>query len=117
LFDAAADRAGERLGGLVIQPMTCLDRVIAVEWISIGVIATPASAAQDVASRLVEAGVTSILNFATSVPSVLYGDDLRKVDLSNELQILAYHEQSKALLEPESPVVGEKPVDGEKVDL
>jgi redox-sensing transcriptional repressor len=61
------------------------------------VIATPASAAQDVCDRLVAAGVTSILNFAPAVLSVPEGVDVRKVDLSIELQILAYHEQRKSL--------------------
>jgi redox-sensing transcriptional repressor len=41
--------------------------------------------------------VTSILNFAPSVLAVPAGVDVRKVDLSIELQILAYHEQRKAL--------------------
>ncbi len=42
------------------------------------------------------AGVTSILNFAPTVLSVPEGVDVRKVDLSIELQILAFHEQRKA---------------------
>ena len=37
---------------------------------AIGVIATPAEAAQAVADRLVECGITSILNFAPVVLSV-----------------------------------------------
>ena len=56
-----------------------------------------AGAAQDVCDRLVAAGVTSILNFAPAVLSVPDGVDVRKVDLSIELQILAYHEQRKSL--------------------
>ena len=59
------------------------------------VIATPAAAAQDVADRMVESGITSILNFAPIVLSVPANVDVRKVDLSIELQILAYHEQRK----------------------
>ena len=62
---------------------------------SIGVIATPASAAQAVCDRLVAAGVTSILNFAPAVLSTPPGVDVRKVDLATELQILAFHEQRK----------------------
>jgi redox-sensing transcriptional repressor len=53
-------------------------------------------AAQNVADRMVAAGITSILNFAPSVLNVPEGVDVRKVDLSIELQILAYHEQRKA---------------------
>ena len=59
-------------------------------------IAVPPTAAQSVADRLVAAGVTSILNFAPTVVTVPDGVDLRKVDLSIELQILAFHEQRKS---------------------
>ena len=65
------------------------------ESISIGVIATPAPAAQAVADQLVTVGVTSILNFAPCVLSVPEGVDVRKVDLAIELQILSFHEQRK----------------------
>jgi redox-sensing transcriptional repressor len=45
---------------------------------------------------VVAVGVTSVLNFAPVVLSVPEGVDVRKVDLSIELQILAFHEQRKA---------------------
>jgi redox-sensing transcriptional repressor len=44
---------------------------------------------------MVGCGITSILNFAPNVLSVPEQVDVRKVDLSIELQILAYHEQRK----------------------
>jgi redox-sensing transcriptional repressor len=66
---------------------------VARESIAIGIIATPASVAQDVTDRLVEAGVTSILNFAPVLVSVPEGVSLRKVDLSVELQILSFYQQ------------------------
>ena len=65
------------------------------ENISIGVIATPASAAQGVCDQLVVAGVTSILNFASCVLVVPPEVDVRKVDLAVELQILSFHEQRR----------------------
>ena len=58
-------------------------------------IATPATAAQEVCDRLVAAGVGSILNFAPLVLAVPDEVDVRKVDLAIELQILAFHEQRK----------------------
>jgi redox-sensing transcriptional repressor len=66
------------------------------------VIATPAGSAQAVCDRLVSAGVTSILNFAPLVLNVPEGVDLRKVDLSIELQILAFHAQRRSAARPES---------------
>jgi len=68
--------------------------------VAIGVIATPAGSAQAVCDRLVSAGVTSILNFAPLVLSVPEGVDVRKVDLSIELQILAFHAQRRSAARP-----------------
>ena len=94
LLDADRSRVGEQLAGLTVRHIDDLPDVVSVG--SIGVIATPAAAAQEVCDRLVAAGVTSILNFAPTVLAVPGGVDLRKVDLSIELQILSFHEHRKA---------------------
>jgi redox-sensing transcriptional repressor len=96
LFDVDARRIGEEVAGVTVRHLDELPEVIAEHRVSIGVIATPAHAAQDVADRLVAAGVTSILNFAPCLLTVPGGVDVRKVDLSIELQILSFHEQRKA---------------------
>jgi redox-sensing transcriptional repressor len=106
LLDADPRRQGERVSGLGIRAFDEVESLVAEHAVAIGVIATPAVAAQDVCDRLVGAGVTSILNFAPTVLSVPDGVDVRKVDLSIELQILAYHEQRKGLLEPAASVAG-----------
>jgi redox-sensing transcriptional repressor len=90
LLDADPARHGEEVAGLQVRPFDELDAIVEAAGVSIGVIATPADAAQSVADAMVAAGITSILNFAPTLLSV------RKVDLSIELQILAYHEQRKA---------------------
>jgi len=97
LLDADPRRQGEEVAGLGIRPFEEVDALVQRHRVAIGVIATPAVAAQEVCDRLVAAGVTSILNFAPAVLSVPEGVDVRKVDLSIELQILAYHEQRKTL--------------------
>ncbi|MGH3454712.1 MAG: redox-sensing transcriptional repressor Rex [Nocardioidaceae bacterium] len=99
LVDADPERVGDRVGSYPIEDMVDLEQLIDRHQVSIGVITTPASEAQGVADRLVGAGVTSILNFAPSVITVPAGVQVRKVDLSIELQILAYHEQRKATLD------------------
>ncbi|WFE26504.1 redox-sensing transcriptional repressor Rex [Solwaraspora sp. WMMD791] len=96
LFDADAARVGEQINGLVVRHIDDLPAVAAEESIAIGVIATPATAAQQVADQLVAAGVTSILNFAPCVLVVPAGVDVRKVDLAIELQILSFHEHRKS---------------------
>jgi redox-sensing transcriptional repressor len=104
LLDADPRRQGEDVGGISIRPFDDIEALVAEHAVAIGVIATPALAAQDVCDRLVGAGVTSILNFAPAVLSVPDGVDVRKVDLSIELQILAYHEQRKSHALPNRPV-------------
>jgi redox-sensing transcriptional repressor len=98
LFDADPTRIGERVGGLAVRDIAEVEVIVEAERISIGVIATPAHAAQRVADRLVAAGVTSILNFAPCVLVVPDGVDVRKVDLAVELQILSFHEHRKSAL-------------------
>ncbi|MCU7730164.1 redox-sensing transcriptional repressor Rex [Actinoplanes sp. KI2] len=98
LFDADEAKIGERIHGLVVRHIDELRQVAVEECIAIGVIATPAGAAQAVADELVAAGVTSILNFAPCVLSVPANVDVRKVDLAIELQILSFHEHRKASL-------------------
>ena len=96
LLDADPQRQAEVVAGVDVRPFDHLDAIVAEHGVAIGVIATPAAAAQDVADRMVEAGITSILHFAPTVLAVGEGVDVRKVDLSIELQILAYHEQRKS---------------------
>jgi len=95
LVDADPRRVGEQIGGLRVRPLSDLETVIAQSGASIGVIATPAGAAQEVCDRLVAAGVTSILTFAPCGLTVPTGVDVRKVDLAVELQILSFHESRK----------------------
>ena len=96
LLDADPNRHDEIVAGVDVRPFDDLEQIVKEHGVAIGVIATPALAAQDVADRMVSSGITSILNFAPSVLAVPAGVDVRKVDLSIELQILAYHEQRKA---------------------
>jgi redox-sensing transcriptional repressor len=96
LLEADESIVGQRISGLTVEHIDKLETVIKDHGVSIAVIATPAAAAQALCDRVVAAGVTSVLNFAPVVLSVPPGVDVRKVDLSIELQILAFHEQRKA---------------------
>jgi redox-sensing transcriptional repressor len=93
LIDADPARVGERIGELVVHAMDDLDAVVHEHGIAIGVIAVPAGAAQDVADKLVAAGVRSILNFAPVTLAVPDDVEVRKVDLAVELQILSFYQQ------------------------
>ncbi|MCL1593369.1 MAG: redox-sensing transcriptional repressor Rex [Actinomycetia bacterium] len=94
VVDIDNDKIGDPVDGLKIESANRLADIVKERGIEIGIIATPASAAQSVANRLAEAGVTSILNLA---PTILQTSDevfIRRVDLSTELGILAFHRNS-----------------------
>ena len=93
LVDADPAKVGQPMGDLLVESIDDLARVVVDRSIAVGIIATPAQAAQDVADRLVAAGVRSILNFAPTVISVPDDVPLRKVDLATELQILSFYQQ------------------------
>ncbi|MBU2075941.1 MAG: redox-sensing transcriptional repressor Rex, partial [Actinobacteria bacterium] len=95
----------EQVAGIDVRPFSDLASIVEEQGVAIGVISTPAHAAQDVADAMVAAGISSILNFAPQVLAVPQGVDVRKVDLSIELQILAYHQQRKS-----SSAAGQEPV-------
>ncbi|MFN8034947.1 MAG: redox-sensing transcriptional repressor Rex [Acidimicrobiia bacterium] len=95
LVDADDRKVGQRIDDLTIESLDALPRIVQDRGIAIGMIATPAAAAQEVADRLVEAGVTSILNFAPAVVTVPATVSLRKVDLAIELQILSFYQLRK----------------------
>jgi len=102
MLDSDPAIVGSRIARLVVRHVDELEAVVARHKVAIGVLATPAGSAQAVCDRLVSAGVTSILNFAPLVLSVPEGVDVRKVDLSIELQILAFHAQRRSAARPES---------------
>jgi redox-sensing transcriptional repressor len=95
VLDSNPGLVGSTIGGITVGHVDDLEEAVASHGAAIGVIAVPASAAQAVCDRLVAAGVTSILNFAPLVLNVPEGVDVRKVDLSIELQILAFHAQRR----------------------
>jgi redox-sensing transcriptional repressor len=101
LVDIDPAKIGTAVDGRVVRHLDDLPVLVGELGASIGIIATPAPAAQDVADRLVEAGITSILNFAPALITVPDGISVRKVDLAVELQILSFYQQHKAGRRPQ----------------
>jgi redox-sensing transcriptional repressor len=96
LVDNDPAKVGEVVSGLPVRALEDLGAIAREHDALIGVIATPAAAAQQVADAMVEAGIRSILNFAPAALAVPGGVSVRKVDLAVELQILTYYEQRNA---------------------
>jgi redox-sensing transcriptional repressor len=102
LVDTADDKVGTEVNGVAVIHLDDLPDVVHEKGVTIGVIATPAQAAQEVASRMVAAGITSILNFAPTVISVPEEVSVRKVDLAVELQILSFYNERRSALDTTS---------------
>lgn len=82
---------GLRLGPVSVEPFATIEEVLRREKVDMVILTTPASVAQEVADRLVAAGVSSILNFAPTVLRASPNVFVRQVDLGVELQILSYY--------------------------
>ena len=91
LYDIDPEKVGDEVGGVPVRNLTDLPGDSRREGLDIGIIATPGAVAQQVAERLAEAGIRSILNFAPTRVRVGNGIEVRQVDLSTELQILSYY--------------------------
>ena len=103
LVDANPAKVGTELEGVRISHVDELGELVSGLGITIGVIATPAHAAQEVANSMVEAGITSILNFAPTVITVPDGILVRKVDLAVELQIPSFYQERRSGGSPTTP--------------
>lgn len=90
IVDTEPSLLGTMVGTSIVETFEAIEQRLASPP-AIGVITTPAEAAQDAAQALVRLGVRSILNFAPRFLEVPSDVHVRYVDLSMELQILSYH--------------------------
>ena len=89
IFDSSPKLVGKEFGGVPVRAIDELDKVVAKEEIVVGVLAVPPEAAQDVADRLVEAGVKIIFNYSDTLlempPEVTVHTSSPAVDLLSAL--------------------------------
>ena len=95
MLDVSESKVGETIAGVAVRHLDELQEIVHEYEVAIGIIATPANAAQDAADLLASAGVPSILNFAPAVVSGATHQTIRKVDLAVELQILSFYQQRR----------------------
>jgi redox-sensing transcriptional repressor len=94
LFDNDAEKIGQLHDGMMVEPLEALARVVAARNISLGILSVPADAAQRVAEQMVSSGITGILNFAPVPLIVPPAINVLAVDLSIQLEHLAYKVQN-----------------------
>jgi len=70
IFDADPQLVGKQFGGVPVRALAELDQVVRDDEVVVGVLAVPAGAAQQVADRLVAAGVKIIFNYSEQLLQV-----------------------------------------------
>lgn len=93
LFDADPRKVGQRIEGLEVLPMAELGRRARALGAELGIVAVPWEAAQEVAEALAAAGVRGVLNFAPGVLRLPAGIAVVNVDLTIQLEQLAFQVQ------------------------
>ena len=96
VIDIAPDVVGTTINGTPVTHQRDLAGTVARSGVELAIISTPATAAQEVADSLIEAGVMSLLNMAPTTLHVPDGVNVRSVDFTQELQILSFHEARRA---------------------
>ena len=90
IFDQDPGKIGQSWDGNLVCDIGQLEAMLTAEPVEIGVITTPADAAQGVADRLVALGVKAILNFAPVQLDVPDDVTVKSVNLALELEVLSY---------------------------
>jgi redox-sensing transcriptional repressor len=90
VFDNDPSKVGKKLGPHIIQPLNDIEATAQKNGAKLAVIAVPADAAQDVADRLVAAGVRGLMNFAPVSLSVPKDVAMNAVDVAVQLEQLSF---------------------------
>jgi redox-sensing transcriptional repressor len=94
LFDNDAQKVGKTHDGLVVEPLEAMSKVVASRNVNLAVLSVPAEVAQRVADQMVACGILGILNFAPVPLSLPPYVSVVAVDLSVQLEHLAYKVQN-----------------------
>ena len=91
VFDIDEQKVGKAVGHVRIQHVRELESCLKERPVDIGIVAVPASAAQDVVDRLVGCDVKSILNYAPTTAHVPAGVQVRQIDPVIAMQSMTYY--------------------------
>jgi len=91
IFDNDPQKIGTTVNGVEVLPVDRLEEVAKANKTQIGIISVPSPYAQEIADKLISAGVQAILNFAPVVLNVPPEVELRNVDLAVNLEVLTFN--------------------------
>ena len=90
-FDISDDIVGEEVGGKPILPLSSLPQYCRENGVRIGVITTPAQAAQKACDLLMEGGIKAVWNFAPAHITVGEGVLVQNENMACSLALLSKH--------------------------
>jgi redox-sensing transcriptional repressor len=91
VFDTAAEKVGQNLGDLRVQPIEEMEPIIRDNRVQIAMLAVPAEFAQAVADRLIAAGIRAILNYAPINLNVPDSVKVEYIDPVIHMQHMTYY--------------------------
>lgn len=92
VLDSDPNRIGDPTpSGLLVEDASRIAEIVKQRGVEIGVITTPASAAQTVCNQMIEAGLRTVLNFAPVRVKAPEDVHVKTVDLKVHLEELSFH--------------------------
>jgi len=90
-FDNAPAKVGVDVHGCPVHPLDALERVIGETRATVGIVAVPGDVAEDIALRLVTAGIRGLVNFAPVILHLPSDVTCEDIDITVSLEKVAYH--------------------------
>lgn len=94
-FDIDPNKTNRVIGGCHCYPMEALDEIVKKEQVKLAILTVPASAAQEIANKLIYLGIKGILNFAPVAIKVPDSVVCEQIDIMLQLEKLAFLTQQK----------------------
>lgn len=91
IFDRNPEQIGQTVDGVVVKSDQCISTEVRRLGIEIGIIAVPASNAQEVANDMIEGGVHALLNYAPTVIKTPPDVQVREIDPIWAMQSMTYY--------------------------
>lgn len=91
IFDNNKDKVGQKISEFVVEDTETMGEKIKDSGIKIAMLTVPAAAAQDVADKLIQAGVKAILNYAPISLNVPNNVKVQYIDPSTHLQKMTFY--------------------------
>lgn len=91
IFDNDKNKVGQKIGDFTVEDTATMNEKIKSLGVKIAMMTVPASAAQDVADKLAQAGIKSILNYAPVNVTVPNSVKVQYSDPATNLQRMTYY--------------------------